>query len=69
MQYMLKTVALTDLHVAGESGSPTETIQGVYGAVQFVVYEQNPTGTVKAGPTGGWNQITNQPVTSLKRIG
>ena len=61
---------LTDLHVSGESRSPTETLQGLYGAIQFVVYEQNPTGTVKAGPTGGWNQITNQPaLQSLKKLG
>jgi hypothetical protein len=60
---------LTDLHVSGESRTPSETIQGLYGSIQFVVYEQSPTGTVKPGPSGGWNQITNSPVTSLKRIG
>jgi type VI protein secretion system component Hcp len=69
VQYMLKNVVLTDLHVSGESRAPSETIQGLYGSIQFVVYEQSPTGTVKPGPSGGWNQITNSPVTSLKRIG
>ena len=69
VQYMLKNVVLTDLHVSGESRSPSETIQGLYGSIEFVVYEQSPTGTVKPGQTGGWNQITNSPVTSLKRAG
>ena len=68
VQYMLKDVVLTDLHVAGQAHTPTETIQGLYGAISFVVYQQSPTGTTKAGPPGGWNQITNQPVTSLKRL-
>ena len=68
VQYMLKDVFLTDIHVAGQAHAPTETIQGVYGAISFVVYQQNNNGTVKAGPPGGWNQITNQPVVSLKRL-
>jgi type VI secretion system secreted protein Hcp len=61
VQYVLKNVVLTDLHVSAESHSPTETIQGVYGAIQFVVYQQSATGQTKPGPIGGWNQITNRP--------
>ena len=66
-QYVLKDVVLTDLHVAGESSVPTETFQGLYGAISFVVYEQTATGTTKAGPPQGWNQITNQP--ALRKLG
>jgi type VI protein secretion system component Hcp len=68
VQYVLKDVVLTDLHVSGQAHAPTETIQGLYGAISFVVYQQSQNGTTKAGPPGGWNQITNQPVTSLKRL-
>ena len=60
-QYVLKNVVLTDLHVSAQSQSPTETIQGVYGAIQFVVYQQTATGQTKPGQIGGWNQITNRP--------
>jgi type VI protein secretion system component Hcp len=69
VQYLLKNVVLTDLHVAGQAHAPTETIQGLYGSISFVVYQQNANGTVKASPPSGWNQIKNQPVTSLKRTG
>ncbi len=62
VQYVMKDVLLTDLHVSAESRTPSETVQGEYGAIQFVVYGQNPDGQVKPGPSGGWNQITNKPV-------
>jgi type VI protein secretion system component Hcp len=68
VQYVLKDVFLTDIHVAGQAHTPTETIQGVYGSISFVVYQQNNNGTVKAGQPGGWSQVTNQPVVSLKRL-
>lgn len=29
VQYMLKNVVLTDLHVSGQSRAPTETLQGL----------------------------------------
>jgi type VI secretion system secreted protein Hcp len=63
-QYLMKQVAITDIHVSGGSGTPTETIQGEYGAIQFVIYEQNPNGTTKVGSAGGWSQVTNQPVST-----
>ena len=68
VQYVLKDVVLSDLHVSGESSVPTETFQGLYGAISFVVYEPTATGTTKAGPPQGWNQITNRPETSLKQL-
>jgi type VI protein secretion system component Hcp len=69
VQYMLKDVVLTDLHVSGEQRAPSETIQGLYGSIQFVVYTQSQNGTVTPGPSGGWSQVTNSPVTSFKQIG
>ncbi len=73
VQYLMKDVLLTDLHVSAASRAPTETIQGEYAAIQFVVYGQNQSGQPKAGQVGGWNQVTNQPVTvptpGLRRIG
>jgi type VI secretion system secreted protein Hcp len=63
-QYLMKQVAITDIHVSGGSGTPTETIQGEYGAIQFVIYEQNPNGTTKVGSAGGWSQVLNQPVST-----
>jgi type VI protein secretion system component Hcp len=69
VQYMMKDVVLTDLHVSGELRAPSETIQGLYGAIQFVVYQQSTNGTVTPGQSGGWSQVTNSPVTSLKKIG
>ena len=63
VQYVMKDVLLTDLNVSANSRTPTETFQGEYGAIQFVVYGQNSSGQPKAGPIGGWSQVTNQPVT------
>ena len=62
-QYMLKTVFITGIHISsGGSGTPTETIEGEYGAIVFDVYEQTGSGKPTAGPPGGWNQVTNTPV-------
>lgn len=63
-QYVMKQVAITDIHVTGGSRTPTETIQGEYGAIQFVIYQQMPNGTTKVGSAGGWSQVTNQPVST-----
>jgi type VI secretion system secreted protein Hcp len=63
-QYLMKEVAITDIHVSGGSGTPTETIQGEYGAIQFVIYEQMSNGTTKVGSAGGWSQVLNQPVST-----
>jgi type VI protein secretion system component Hcp len=62
VQYLFKNVAITDLHVGAQSRSPAETVQGEYASIQFVVYEQTASGQTKVGPSGGWNQVTNQPV-------
>jgi type VI protein secretion system component Hcp len=62
-QYMLKTVFITSIHISsGASKTPTETIQGEYGAITFDVYQQNASGKTTAAPPGGWNQVTNTPV-------
>ena len=63
-QYLMKLVAITDIHVSGGSGTPTETIQGEYGSIQFVIHQQMPDGTTKVGSAGGWSQVTNQPVST-----
>ena len=65
IQYMLKPVILTNLHISGESRSATETIQAEFGAVQFAVYAQKPNGQSTVTSTGGWNQITNKPDTTI----
>ena len=61
-QYVLKDVVITDVHVSGASKAPTETIQGAYGALQFVTYQQSTTGKTTVGSSGGWSQLTNQPL-------
>ena len=63
VQYLLKTVFLTNIHVSGESRNATETIQGVFGAIQFVLYGQTGSGAPTVSSAGGWSQITNTPVT------
>jgi type VI secretion system secreted protein Hcp len=62
-QYMLKTVFFTNIHISGESKNATETIQGVFGAIQFVLYGQTSTGRSTVSSAGGWSQVTNSPVT------
>ena len=62
VQYLLKTVALTNIHISGASKNATETIQGEFGAISFVLYGQNSNGTTPVTSTGGWSQVTNQPV-------
>jgi type VI protein secretion system component Hcp len=65
IQYMLKPVFITNLHISGESRSATETIQAAFGAVQFVVYGQKQNGQSTVTSTGGWNQLTNKPDTTI----
>ncbi|MGH2887687.1 MAG: hypothetical protein ACRDPA_34140, partial [Solirubrobacteraceae bacterium] len=38
-------------------------IQGEFGAIQFVLYQQSNSGTTSVSSTGGWSQVTNSPVT------
>jgi type VI protein secretion system component Hcp len=61
-QYLMSTVLITDVHVSGSGQTVSETVQGEYGALQFVQYEQMPDGTTKVGSAGGWSQVKNQPV-------
>lgn len=63
VQYMLKTVFFTDFHVSGDANKATETIQGEFGAIQFVLYGQSNNGTTSVSAAGGWSQVTNSPVT------
>lgn len=63
VQYLLKNVGLTNIHISGESKNATETIQGAFQAISFVLYGQNSNGTTPVTSTGGWSQVTNQPVT------
>jgi type VI secretion system secreted protein Hcp len=58
-QYLLKLVAITDIHISGSPNATTETIQGEYGGIQFVYYQQMQNGTTKVGSAGGWNRVTN----------
>jgi type VI secretion system secreted protein Hcp len=64
-QYLMKLVAITSIHVSGTSKQTTETIQGEYGAIQFVFYGQKADGTPTPVSAGGWNQVknTSTPVT------
>lgn len=62
VQYLLKNVALTNIHIAGASKNATETIQGEFAAISFVLYGQNVNGTTSVSSTGGWSQVTNSPV-------
>lgn len=63
VQYVLKNVALTNIHISGASRNATETIQGAFGSIQFVLYGQNGNGTTGVLSNGGWSQVTNRPVT------
>lgn len=63
VQYMLMTVFFTDFHVSGDANKATETIQGEFGAIQFVLYGQSNNGTTSVSSAGGWSQVTNSPVT------
>jgi type VI protein secretion system component Hcp len=62
VQYLLKNVGLTNIHISGASKNATETIQGAFQAISFVLYGQNSNGTTPVTSTGGWSQVTNQPV-------
>ncbi|MGA8719914.1 MAG: type VI secretion system tube protein Hcp [Solirubrobacteraceae bacterium] len=63
VQYLLKNVGLTNIHISGASKNATETVQGAFQAISFVLYGQNSNGTTPVTSTGGWSQVTNQPVT------
>ena len=69
VQYMLKTVFITGIHWDGASSHATETVQGEFGAIQFVLYGQTKSGLPTPTSQGGWSQVTNQPVTSIPGIG
>jgi type VI secretion system secreted protein Hcp len=58
-QYLMKQVLLTSVHISGTAKNTTETIQGEYGAIQFVFYGQTNNGTTKPVSSGGWSQVTN----------
>jgi type VI secretion system secreted protein Hcp len=60
VQYLMKQVLITDIHISGTAKQTTETIQGEYGAIQFVYYGQSNNGTVQPVSSGGWNRVTNQ---------
>jgi type VI secretion system secreted protein Hcp len=64
VQYVLKTVFFTDFHVSGDASRATETVQGEFGAIQFVLYGQNNNnGQSTVSSAGGWSQVSNSPVT------
>ncbi len=63
VQYVLKTVFITSIHWDGASNHATETVQGEFGAIQFVLYGQTKSGQSTVSSQGGWSQVTNQPVT------
>lgn len=63
VQYLLKLVYLTNIHISGESRNATETITGKFGAIQFVLYGQKNNGQPTVSSSGGWSQITNSPET------
>jgi type VI secretion system secreted protein Hcp len=68
VQYMLKTVFITGIHWDGASSHATETVQGEFGAIQFVLYGQTKSGQPTPTSQGGWSQVTNQPVQSIPGI-
>ena len=49
--------------MSGDANKATETIQGEFGAIQFVLYGQSNNGTTSVSSAGGWSQVTNSPVT------
>ena len=55
-QYLMKQVLITNIHISGTAKKTTETIQGEYGAIQFVYYGQNPNGSTAPISSGGWSQ-------------
>lgn len=69
VQYVLKTVFLTSIHWDGASSHATETVQGEFGSIQFVLYGQTQSGQPTPSSQGGWSQLTNQPVISVPGIG
>ncbi|HTU86377.1 MAG TPA: type VI secretion system tube protein Hcp [Solirubrobacteraceae bacterium] len=67
-QYVMKDVAISDIHISGTAKQTTETIQGEYGAIQFVFYGQMSNGTTAPVSQGGWNQIQNTSVPTAVSI-
>jgi type VI secretion system secreted protein Hcp len=63
VQYLLKTVFITSIHVDGASGHASETVQGEFASIQFVLYGQTKSGQSTVSSQGGWSQVTNSPVT------
>jgi type VI protein secretion system component Hcp len=65
-QYLMKEVLITNVHVSGTAKQTTETIQGEYGAIQFVFYGQMPNGSTQPVSSGGWSQVknTSEPINS-----
>ena len=64
-QYLMKDVLITSLHVSGTAKQTTETLQGEYGAIQFVFYGQATNGTTKPVSQGGWSQVTNSQTPNI----
>jgi type VI secretion system Hcp family effector len=64
-QYLMKDVLITSLHVSGTAKQTTETLQGEYGAIQFVFYGQATDGTTKPVSQGGWSQVTNSQTPNI----
>jgi type VI secretion system secreted protein Hcp len=62
VQYVLKTVFITSIHWDGASSHATETVQGEFASIQFVLYGQTNCGQPTVSSQGGWSQATNQPV-------
>jgi type VI secretion system secreted protein Hcp len=69
VQYVLSTVYITNIHWDGASGHATETVQGVFGAIQFVLYGQSNSGQSTPTSQGGWSQVTNKPLPTIPGIG
>ena len=69
VQYVLKTVFITSIHWDGTSGHATETVQGEFGSIQFVLYGQTKSGQPTPSSQGGWSQVTNQPVLNVPGVG
>ena len=69
VQYVLKTVFITSIHVDGGSSHATETVQGEFGAIEFVLYGQTKSGQPTPTSQGGWSQVTNQPDLTVPGLG
>jgi hypothetical protein len=63
--YVMKLVALTEIHVTGSSESPTEFVHGQAGTLALAAYTQSSGGKLAVGTPGGWNRVTNAPASSV----